>query len=194
MKIILASDSPRRKKLLGYLGIKFYVIPSDLNEAKVKESNPKALTQKLALAKALAVRRKVKTQDFLIIAADTVVVLGKKILGKPNNKAQAREILNLLKGKVHEVITGVVVLDNTGQTIIDHEASKVFFKNFKNQDLEKYLDKNLFKDKAGAYGIQDLDDNILEKYLGSYTNILGLPLKKTISILTKFGVKIKTDD
>ncbi len=196
MKIVLASASPRRKKLLKFLVDKFEVLPSSLDEKTVKVTclAPAEIAVKLAMLKAQNTKQKLKEgflkDGGLIIGADTLVVLGQEILGKPKNRQEAINILGKLKGTKHAVITGLTLLSK-GKEWTGYQQSQVIFKNFTSQDLKAYLDKNAYLDKAGAYGIQDLGTKILGGFKGSYSNILGLPLKTLAGELERFNVKIK---
>lgn len=196
MQIILASASYRRQKLLASLGIKFKVITSDLDEERIKQviNDPRQLVSKLALKKALIISQQLKAKKFLIISADTVVALknshGWIILGKPKNRLEAEQMLKLLRQKTHQVFTGLVLLNNRAEKEVIVEETKVLFNNFSDKQLKAYLDTGVYLDRAGAYGIQDEKCNFIKEYQGSYSNILGLPLKKLTYYLKKIGVTI----
>ena len=203
MEVILASASPARKKILFSLGLSFKVIPSGLDESKIKNQShdPKELVVNLALAKAQKTAQRLLKQkkDFLIIAADSIAALRAKddswvFLDKPKNKQQARKTLLLLKGKAHQFYTGLVIMNSQGKKKTAVVVSKVFFKNFSPPTLDKILAKGAWKIKAGGYDIEENKKDLIAKYQGSFTNILGLPKKKTASFLNKFGVKIKTNE
>ncbi len=184
MQIILASASKRRQELLSALGLKFRVVISDVDEEKLKNEvkDPKALVKKLALEKALAVKKKIKDKDYLIISADTIVALKNnqqwQILGKAIVRHQAKTMLQLLRGKKHLVLTGLTVISSLGKTKTVVGQTEVYFNNFSQKDLDNYLDKGFYVDRAGAYGIQDEGCRFIKKYVGSYTNILGLPMEQ----------------
>ena len=172
MKIILASNSPRRKELLGELFESFEVLPQDVEE-KHNYSRPDLIVKHLAKIKLgnLPVERK----DDLIISADTVVYKSGRIYGKPKDRAQAIDYLKSLSGEKHFVYTGVAIC-HKGKTTTFYDKSTVYFKKLTDKEIADYVDGGSPMDKAGAYGIQDKD--VVESYCGSYTNIVGLPMEK----------------
>ncbi|MBR4800776.1 MAG: septum formation protein Maf [Clostridia bacterium] len=180
-KFILASSSPRRKDILGAMGIEFDVVPADVDEALVVESNPKKLVKRLSLLKANAV----KANDAVVIAADTIVVKGGKVYGKPLTDERAVQMIQELSGCWHTVYTGVTV-EYLGKVKTFVEKSKVKFNRLSDSQIREYVDAYRPLDKAGAYGIQD--ETVVETYKGSYTNIVGLPKEKLSKILEKLGV------
>lgn len=192
MQIILASASKRRQELLNALGLKFKVLVSDFEEDCHKAiKNPVDLVKKLALGKALAVKKKIKDKNFLIISADTIVAIKNnhqwQILGKPKSRQEAKNMLDLLKGKQHEVLTALTLLSGQGVSKTIVEKTLVWFNDFPAESLEKYLDKGFYLDRAGAYGIQDEGCKFIKKFIGSYTNILGLPIEQLIPMLKEFN-------
>ena len=199
MKIILASNSPRRKKLLSFLVDDFEIIPSNVNEEALSRlaRTPEEMVVKLAQAKTKAVAENLR-EPGIVIGSDLTVVLeesGKwEAIGKPKTKEIARQMLKKLRNKSHKVFTGVCVLNSqTKQMITDLGISKVRFKDFSEKALEKYLKEFPHLDCAGGYKIQDISDDILAEFEGSYTNILGLPLKKLVVILKAFRIKVNKD-
>ena len=191
MQIILASASARREKILRSLGLDFKVVPSQLKEEEFKQKikNPKKLTLALALAKAKEVKDKIKLKEFLIIAADTFVVLEDMILGKPKTRREAEKMLWQLSGKAHQVLTGLVLLDNQNKMKRKVIVSWVEFNQLTDQKIKEYLNTGLFLDRAGAYGIQDPKCNFVKSTKGSYTNIVGLPVGVLKKYLKDFGLK-----
>lgn len=185
--VILASASPRRKELLKRMGLKnFKVIPPEIKEKLGRRFKVKAL-KRVALQKALAVSRRVKSR--LIIAADTVVVVKGIIYGKPEEIGKARKMLQTLSGTTQSVWTAVVVLDpGTGERLIRACLSKIKMKKLSPAEIEHLAAKNL--DKAGGYGIQE-DDKYLTVLSGSKTNIVGLPTELLSGMLSKFEIKAK---
>ncbi len=185
MKIILASASKRRKAILQSLGLDFKIIPSQLDEEKFKQriQNPKKLVLKLAAAKASEVKNKLNLREFLIISADTFIVLGKKIINKPKNRQEAEKMLWQLSGKVHQVLTGLVLLNHKGKQKKALVITKVRFNSLTDEKIKKYLDTRVFRDRAGAYGIQDNKCDFVKSYKGSYTNIVGLPIETLKKLL-----------
>jgi len=197
MKIILASSSPHRKKLLSQLGISFQVFPSHLDESKFKKraQDPQELVTKLALAKAEKVRKKLPfKKNFLIIAADSIAGLktdqGWLFLDKPKTNQEAKKMAVVLKGKKHHFYTGLALKKQGKKTRTAVVVSIVWFKNFTDKTLNKFIKSGIWKGRAGGYDIQDNKSQLIEKYQGSYTNILGLPLEKLTFLLKDLGVKI----
>ena len=175
---ILASKSPRRKDILNQIGFKFSVVDSQFKEYKNNNVPPEALAETLAREKALSVAK--IYPDNIIIGADTIVTIENKILGKPKDENESFEMLNLISGKSHEVITSVGFLTSRKFDIIS-ETTKVYFKNLTDQEIEHYILKASPLDKAGAYGIQEWIGKIgITKIKGSYTNVVGLPLAQVI--------------
>lgn len=181
MKIILASQSPRRKKILEDLGYSFFVEPAKKEEIIDLSLDINQSIELLAYNKAKEVQGKYK--EDCIIAADTVVVYDGEILGKPSTKEEAVDYLVDLSGSQHEVKTGVCVLFPNAE-ITFTETTEVFFRNLKDEEILNYVNKGTCMDKAGAYGIQECD--FVEKINGSYSNVVGLPKEKINSILNKF--------
>jgi len=199
MKIILASVSPRRKELLSLLIDDFEIIPSNVDEEALSRlaRTPEEMVVKLAQAKAKAVAENLR-EPAIVIGSDLTVVLeesGKwEAIGKPKTKEIACQMLTKLRNKSHKVITGVCVLNSQSkQMIIDLDVSTVRFKDFSEKSLKKYINEFNRLDCAAGYKIQDISDYILAEFKGSYTNILGLPLKKLVATLHIFAVPIKKD-
>lgn len=180
-RIILASQSPRRKKLLEQIGLSFEVFPSNIDETS-EQQNPFLLVEELALLKAEHVSA--NFSESIIIGADTIVVFKNQILGKPANAKEASAMLNLLSGATHEVCTGVAIVktDKKGQITHKHsffEQTKVTFSVLEACDIEHYIQKGNPFDKAGSYGIQDdLGALFVEHILGDYYNVVGFPLNR----------------
>lgn len=180
MKIILASQSPRRKEILENLGYGFEVVPSGSDEKIELEEGIDHAIEELAVEKAKEVRK--RFPDDCIVAADTVVVLDGRILGKPASKQDAIDVLVDLSGRAHEVKTGVCIsLPNSDISFC--ETTHVHFRNLEGQEILDYVDSGKCMDKAGSYGIQECD--FVRKIEGSYTNVVGLPDAKTDRILRK---------
>lgn len=179
--IVLASRSPRRKELLDGMGLSFTAEPTDVDESKISARSAKELTKALSKAKA----RAAGDRSECVIGADTVVVLKGKIYGKPHTDDNARKMLSVLQGKRHTVYTGVTVIYN-GKERTFSARSKVLFKKMSQKDIDDYVERRHPVDKAGAYGIQD--NEVVEKYSGSYSNIVGLPLEKLARTLLRAGV------
>jgi septum formation protein len=187
--VILASASPRRKELLHLAGLKFRVVASDYEESLCPGQKPHELAKHLAGEKALAVAQKYK--DALIISADTFIVFGKKLLGKPQSAQEAVDMLKLLNGKEHTVITGYAVLDTqTGKRISRAVETRVWFRRLTPVEIKAYVRTGEPLDKAGAYAIQGRGSLIVRKIEGDYFNVIGLPLASLADTLKKFGITL----
>ena len=184
MKLILASNSPRRKELLIKSGFDFEIIGSDFEE-NVFCDNPTEIAVQFAYGKAKDVYLKVKdNQNVVVLGADTVVFLDGEILGKPRNEAHAVEMLKRLSGKVHQVVTGYCVY--TGNKVEKGFVSTdVEFNNLDDKVIASYVNSGLYKGKAGAYGIQD-NFPLVKEYKGSLSNVIGLPIETVVPILKSF--------
>jgi len=183
MRIILASASPRRKDILTEMGLKFDIIPADIDESKINADLPSDMVEKLSIAKANAIYE--KNKDAVIIAADTIVFLDNKYYGKPHNEENAIKMIGELNDKWHTVYSGVTVIKD-GQFHTFGCESKVKFKKLSLSEIEDYVKTCKPFDKAGAYGIQD--NQIVDTYNGSYSNIVGLPKEELEQELKKLGV------
>lgn len=184
-KIYLASRSPRRRKLLKQLGIKFNSFSVNSVEDFLDGEHPVKCVERIALEKMEIAKHKVRNS--IIITADTIVVLGNKIIGKPANNRDAIKILMLLSGKVHNVYTGFCVLNqNSNKMIIDFEKTEVEFRSLNKDEIVDYVNGGSPMDKAGAYGIQDdFGAVFVKKINGCYYNVVGLPLTKLYNTLRK---------
>lgn len=181
MKIVLASNSPRRRELLKNAGVDFVVIPSDYAEPKYNDLPPCEYAKELAYGKANAVYNK---HGGVVIGADTIVVLNGKVLGKPKGKADAVSMLKSLSNNVHEVITGYAIISEKGVKK-GFEVTKVLFNNLSDKTILDYVASGSPLDKAGAYGIQD-GWNLVKDIQGDYDNVVGLPTGKIIQLLKEF--------
>ncbi len=181
-KVILASASPRRAALLGNVLGNLEIVPSKVDESRIKAATPEAFAVKAAAAKARDVGKKQK--DAVVIGADTIVVLGKKILGKPKDAEDAVKMLKSLSGKTHKVITGLALLDTkTGKLITHHETTKVKMKKLPIEDIMGYVMTGSPLDKAGAYGIQEIEEMFVERIDGDFDNVVGLPVAALLKLL-----------
>ncbi len=187
-KLVLASQSPRRKELLESLGVDLEVIPAAINENSVPGKTPVELAEGTAYAKARWVADRVAKG--MVIAADTMVLLDSgQILGKPRDAREAVEMLCSLSGKGHQVVTGVAIVDSeNGRDRVFHEVTRVFFRSLSQVEIERYVDTGEPLDKAGAYGIQGKGALLVERIEGCYFNVVGLPLPKLGQALLDFGV------
>ena len=187
--IILASASPRRKELLEKIGLKFEVDASNCEEELNSELEPYEIVQQIAIKKAKSVAA--KHQNALIIAADTIGVIGNIILGKPHTEIEARKMLNEISGKPHSVITGFTVLDTDTNKMFSRTVNTVvYIKELTCQEIDAYVKTGEPMDKAGAYAIQGLGAAIVERIEGDYYNVMGLPLNALTETLKKFGVNV----
>ena len=185
-KLILASSSPRRKELLEEAGFLFVVHPSSIKEILNPSLSARDNALKLANEKALNVTTKVQG---VVLAADTIVVLNKEIIGKPRDEEDAIHILTKLSKKIHEVITAFTVYDTkmkkgTSKAVSTH----VKFKKISEQQIKDYVKQFKPFDKAGAYAIQESEGSFIEKIEGSFTNVMGLPVDEVVEILTEYGI------
>lgn len=187
MRIVLASQSPRRRELLERMGItKFDVIPAQGEEVAAPGLSPQALVEELSRQKAAEVAAQAG-QDDLIIAADTVVAIDGQVLGKPSSRAHAIQMLSGLSGREHHVYTGFTVTRG-GQTITGHEDTAVRFRALTADEIAAYVDTGEPMDKAGSYGIQGRGCVLVEGISGDYYNVVGLPVCRLAQVLARFGV------
>lgn len=191
MDLILASASPRRKELLSWLGLSFVVTPSGYDEDLITADDPVEMVEELALVKAEQVG---KDESGIILACDTEVIIDNQALGKARDKAHAQLILQKLSGRTHQVVTAVAVLDSvTGERQVEHERSEVTMRPFGTEDIDNYLQTDIWLDKAGAYAIQQDPEKFVIGFSGSFTNIIGLPLVRVAHLLGEFGVDCPAD-
>ncbi len=188
-RIVLASASPRRKELLELLGLRFEVEPSNYDEETVSGSEPHEMVRELSLGKARAAAA--KHRDAFIIGADTIVVLGNKVMGKPHTASEAKKMLHTLNGKVHAVITGFTILDTeTGKVLSRSVETKVHIRKLTPEEIDNYVRTKEPLDKAGGYAIQGLGAVLVERIEGDYFNVVGLPLSALAEGLKEFGVPV----
>lgn len=176
MQWILASASPRRKELLRELIAEFDVLPSQAEEAVEGNPVPSDLVKMLAVQKAAEVASRAQAKGKCVLGSDTVVALDNKVLGKPKNEAEAKEMLTALSGRAHEVFTGVCIYYPTAdgwEYLVDSACTKVYFLPLTEEEIDAYIATGSPMDKAGAYGIQD--GGLVEKIEGSFSNVVGLP-------------------
>ncbi len=174
MKIILASGSPRRSKLLADMGYEFRVIPPDLPEENIPGESPEDHVRRLALMKAMTIAR--QNKDDLVIGADTVVVLDDAILGKPPSPEEAVEMLRRLSSRTHTVYTGLaLVLLSQNITRTEFDSTSVTFNRLDENSIGEYVDSGEPLDKAGAYGIQGMGSFLVKEYIGQLDTVIGFP-------------------
>jgi len=185
--IILASNSPRRKELLTQIGLSFTVAPADVDESVLPGESPEAYAVRVALDKArIAAGR---AGEGIVIAADTIVVIGDSVLGKPVDSRDAAGMLALLAGKQHRVVTALAVMDAaTGKSNTRFSVTKVWFRDLTAREIAAYVATGEPFDKAGSYGIQERGALLVERIEGCYSNVVGLPLSLLGEMLREFGV------
>ncbi len=186
MKIILASQSPRRKQLLQWAEVDFEIIVKDTDESYPQTLSPNDVALHIAKNKATAI--KILQGDAIpILSADTIVVYENEIIGKPNGKQHAVEILTRLSGKMHRVITGVCILYK-GKEILFYDVTEVTFNELTNEQINYYIDKYKPYDKAGAYAIQEWIGVIgIKSINGDFYNVMGLPVSRVVKELYKLN-------
>lgn len=198
--IILASSSPRRIELMQNLGLRFEILPADIDEVTEHAQVPAEMVVELAYLKAKRVqelvnekRAKLVKQPHVILAADTIVVLDGDVLGKPSDRADAISMLTRLSGNCHEVFTGVHVINCRPEGTVSYQdvgVSKVYFRQLQKTEIEHYVDTKEPMDKAGAYALQGIGAFLVEKIEGCPTNIIGLPITRTVALLRKCQISI----
>jgi septum formation protein len=185
VKVILASSSPRRRQLLELIGIEHETRPSNIDESIKGKETPRKHAERLAREKASAIA---KTEpEAITIAADTIVVIDRKILGKPSNSVDAGSMLTLLNGRNHTVVTAVAVGRGTSLKSGVEEVH-VKFRKLSEDEIDAYIATGEPMDKAGAYGIQGFGATIVERIEGDYFAVMGLPLVRLVRLLAELGV------
>lgn len=184
---ILASASPRRRKLLGQLGLSFTVVPSRLKEVEESGMKPRMHATHFAESKAKEVAY--RHPHKWVLGADTIVVLEEEILGKPADFTEASSMLSRLGGQSHSVITAICLV-HKGMQVLESEwvETKVFMRSLSVEDIESYIRTGEPMDKAGAYGIQGIGGCLIQRIEGSYSNVVGLPLYETVELLRRHRV------
>lgn len=186
MKLILASASPRRKELLKNAGYEYEVCPADIDESTPEGVEPQVACEILARKKAQAVLS--ENPDSVVLGSDTIVVLGNRILGKPQDEADAKAMLRELSGRVHQVYTGLCVCSKD-KTLSLVSCADVRFYELSEEVIDAYIGTKEPMDKAGAYGIQGIGSMLVKSIEGDYFTIVGLPLSKAARMLAEFGIK-----
>lgn len=184
--VILASQSPRRRELLGLIGIPHTVMPADIDETVMPHEAPVPHCERLAREKAHALA--VRHPDAVVIAADTIVVLDGAILGKPADVADARRMVRMLSGRSHTVHTAIAVARD-GRTESAVESVEVTFRALTDEEIDAYVATGESMDKAGAYGIQGWGATIVERVNGDYFSVMGLGLRRLIDLLGRIGIE-----
>jgi septum formation protein len=180
----LASASPRRRELLEGLGLRFTVHPPEIDEARAPGELPEAYVRRLALEKSARVSKQLAGK--LVLGADTAVVLGEEILGKPRDQGDAVGILSRLAGRTHTVLTGIAVSGLSQKAAV--VTTKVEIRDLSSEEIEWYVSTNEPMDKAGAYAIQGIGSFLVKSIEGSFSNVVGLPLVETLEMLRESGM------
>lgn len=193
-RLVLASASPRRVELLAQVGIvPDRIAPADIDETPQRREEPGPLAKRLALGKAEAIASADADADTWVLAADTVVGVGRRILGKPQDAVEARRFLSILSGRRHRVFGGVTVIAPTGKISRRLVATSVNFKRLEPAEIDTYLDSGEWEGKAGGYAIQGRAGAFIRGINGSYFNVVGLPLYETLSLLRGSGFVAPVD-
>jgi len=193
--LILASASPRRLALLNQIGIEpDHLVPANVDETPEKGELPRRLAVRLADLKALAAQHKARQSGLgdgaLVLAADTVVAVGRRVLPKAEMMDEASECLRLLSGRSHRVFTGLCLLTPSGQARRRLVETRIRFKRLSQKEMESYLASAEWRDKAGGYAIQGIAGSFIVKLVGSYSAVVGLPLYETVSLLNGEGYPV----
>ena len=187
-RVVLASASPRRRQLLDLIGIAHEVRPANIDETMRPRETPRRHTERLAREKASAIAK--RDPDLITIGADTIVVVNRKVLGKPANTDDAARMLALLSGREHCVTTAVAV--SRGKKLRSAvEEVRVKFRRLRDDEIEAYIATGEPMDKAGAYGIQGYGATIVERIEGDYFAVMGLPLVRLVGLLRDVGVRYR---
>jgi len=194
-ELILASASPRRLALLNQIGIEpEHLVPAHIDETPEKNELPRKLAQRLADEKAVAAQHKARTagiaDNALVLAADTVVAVGRRILPKAETMEEASDCLHLLSGRNHRVFTAVTMLSAQGAMRRRLVETRLRFKRLSAREIESYLASAEWRDKAGGYAIQGIAGAFVVKLVGSYSAVVGLPLNETIGLLAGEGYPV----
>lgn len=194
-KLVLASGSPRRVDLLAQAGIEpDRLLPANVDEMPLRAEHPKSLARRLAKDKAekalKLLREEGNHEDTYVLAADTVVSVGRQIMPKADLLDEASQCLRMLSGRAHKVHTGICLITPRGKSRLAVVETKVRFKRITRDELESYLASGDWRGKAGGYAIQGLAGTFVVKLIGSYSNVVGLPLFETVKLLTDEGYKV----
>lgn len=187
MELILASQSPRRQQLLRQMGLRFRVQVPHVDEAMDPARPPEEEVCRVSLIKARTAGR--TAPEAIVVAADTIVVCEGQILGKPHSEEEAEQMLRLLSGRVHQVMTGYTVLQGD-RTETGLEVSLLHFRSLAEAEIRAYVATGEPMDKAGAYGIQGVGGLFVRRLEGDYYNVMGLPICALTEVLRRFGVEI----
>lgn len=199
MKFILASGSEWRKRLLSWLNEPIEVMVSGVDESEFEDESAEELVERLAVAKAQTVRQSLVSSQLaegrvMIVAADTVIVFEGKVLGKPEDRDDAKRMIERLQGTDHAVVTGVCVMDaDSGEMEVASEVTLVRLRPMSAVQVEQFLETDEWQGKAGGYQILKSIDQHIAEIEGSVTNVIGLPLTTLVDMLSELGVDVSTD-
>lgn len=188
MKIVLASASPRRQQLLELIGLVPEIIPPDVDELIRPGETPAAFLERVAIAKGIDVYRK-KFFPRLLISADTVVLIDSVLIGKPADRRDAFRMLRLLSGRRHEVLTGLALM-HQGETRFEISRTAVYFTELSDREIDFYLDRDSYLDKAGAYAIQGRAAVFVDRIEGCFFNVMGFPLSLFYRMVKDWGLEL----
>ncbi len=194
VQLVLASGSPRRLALLNQAGIEpDRLMPADVDETPERGELPRRLALRLAQQKGELVAKRCKEADIpaIVLAADTVVAVGRRILPKPELQDEAEACLRLLSGRAHRVFTGICVVSAKGRTRTRLVETRLRFKRLSHEDITAYLACGEWRGKAGGYAIQGIAGSFVVKLSGSYTSVVGLPLAETVALLSGEGYPVR---
>ncbi len=190
LRVILASQSPRRRELLGQIGVAHEVQPADIDESYLPHERPPAHAERLAREKAMTLAA--TNTDAIVIGADTIVVIDDRVLGKPATVTDAREMLRALSGRTHWVYTAVAVVHGT-QVVSGVEAVEVTFRPLTDPQIDAYVATGEPMDKSGAYGIQGFGSTLVARIQGDYFAVMGLALGRLVALLADIGIVYQFD-
>lgn len=187
LRLVLASASPRRQELLRRIGVEpDEICPADIDESEIPGETPRQLAERLARSKAAAV----EAPDAIVLGSDTVVSVGRRILPKAEDDADARKCLALLSGRGHRVWTGVALTAPDGRMASRLVETRVTFKRLSEDEINAYIASGEWQGKAGGYGVQGMAEAFVMRLAGSYSGVMGLPLYETANLLRGFGYPV----
>jgi septum formation protein len=188
LKLVLGSGSPRRKELLAILGLPFEVASSDIEEVRGAHETPEQFVMRMAREKGTTVAG--RYEDAIVVGADTIVVLGDEVLGKPGDRLEAADMLRKLSGREHAVLTAVAVVDSgSGRVAEGIDRTRVWFRTLGPKEIDEYVTREHVLDKAGAYAIQGLASAFIPRIEGNYGNVVGLPMPLVVELLARQGIR-----
>ncbi|MCB0076956.1 MAG: septum formation protein Maf [Anaerolineales bacterium] len=189
--LVLASASPRRRELLSLLTLPFRVEQADIDESQRPDEPPFELVQRLSKEKAGVVAQRPQNRTSVILAADTIVLLVGRVLGKPDDEAHAREMLTQLRGQKHRVMTSITVIDNrTGKAMTEVCESKVTLRWMSDEEIDGYVQSGDPMDKAAAYAVQNEEFSPAEQLIGCPANVMGLPMCHVVMLFRRLGIDL----